>query len=284
MQRIRFQGALFAGMTALAVVGALAANGRTSRSDRSNLRFPTVELPPQPDWEWLEKSWEVEHQQAQASATGQVVSLRFRSGRVRKGIVRCVSNETFSIRSYGRESFFNLSELDEVSRTLVSSSAFVRTKMRAKHDEYGRRLEVSYDSVISELSQMERTRKQRLRDIGLKGGTSLRGKITQVLPGGVLLTPKDKWEPVLVVGIGQNLADGDNWSGQVYAAGFFEYITVLGASKKVRQYTTKPPSLPKRVIQEADRIRRELGHVEEEIRRVRTEKNRKLFWLNRLRE
>ena len=55
-------------------------------------------------------------------------------------------------------------------------------------------------------------------------------QITQVTKDGALCGS------VFIYGLSEGMADRDWWSGTVYPAGFYEYTTVLGASKKIRAY------------------------------------------------
>lgn len=44
-------------------------------------------------------------------------------------------------------------------------------------------------------------------------------------------------EPVFILGLSSGYVDGSTWRGVVYPIGSYNYVTVMGASKKIRQYT-----------------------------------------------
>ncbi len=89
-----------------------------------------------------------------------------------------------------------------------------------------------------------------------KGAVRTTGKVFQVLDSGLLLADVTLAERVLsgwddpewlessrlvfVYTDPRPYADGDNFTGQVYPCGHFEYRTVLGAGKKVNAYAVDP--------------------------------------------
>lgn len=104
------------------------------------------------------------------------------------------------------------------------------------------------------------------------------GKIIQVLGNNVLAVDHTKYsfiedKTVLIQGIGSDLVDDADWSGFVYFDGTQEYMTVMGASKKVYKLTTTEPKDVSALKVKVAEISQQVEKTKAEIKRLKKELN-----------
>ena len=138
-----------------------------------------------------------------------------------------------------------------------------RTKFGAHYDEQqaGRyKAEEAEATRLADQAQQNEATMARFDALAL----SFVGKISQVISGGVLMEARgyedDKekkaiingeemkvatihggsfhYECAFVVGVEDNLVDGDQWKGRVWPAGRYQYTTVMGATRTVPRFAT----------------------------------------------
>lgn len=97
---------------------------------------------------------------------------------------------------------------------------------------------LAYIKILTYYSYTERIKVDPTRDKSksyLGSTPSIHSK--DVLREGVRVS-EEQAEPVFITGISSGYVDGQTWTGVVYPIGAYNYTTVMGASKKIKKYTT----------------------------------------------
>jgi len=245
-----------------------AAPRKTEAKPSPLVALPSLQKPPEPDWDQRRAYWEQSYDaRAKDPAIGKQITLRLASGANQSGQLTSLTPEAVTIKGQNVELTLQRSQLDRQTQQQlwpsIFRSAFVAQQVGKERKEYASRLASAYDDVIHRINLVAAEYEAQTRTFG----KTISGKVSQVIGDDALLYREGYDEPFYVEGIGSSVVDGSVWQGTVYNGGTMEYLTVLGAPKKVIKFTILPPPSLGVVI-------RKKTYVESELASAQAEKTR----------